>query len=56
MNNKFTSQMQGCLDDYLKHKINNSYLESLSGCGSDLVATNEIREHLPIILEQFKFQ
>ena len=56
MNKIFTSQMQSCLNDYLNNKNNNTYEESLSGCGSDLVATNEIRENLPKIFENFNIK
>ena len=53
MNENFNKQMLDCCHDYNQKKQNNEYLESLSGCGSDLDATVEIREHLPIIFNKF---
>lgn len=56
MRENFNGQMLGCYHDYHSKKQSNMYLESLSGCGSDLDATVEMREHLPIIFNKFNIK
>jgi len=56
MNNTETKQILECRGDYEFHLSHNLYTESVSGCGSNLDMTNDIRNHLPLIFEKFNIK
>lgn len=56
MNKIDTKQIIDCRNCHEFHLSHNLYTESLSGCGSNIDMTNDIRKHLPLLFEKFKIK